>query len=50
MLTFQILTVAIMMMIVFWDFASCGVVDIDRNFRGAYCRHHQDNDGRSTVT
>jgi hypothetical protein len=30
-------------MIVFWDVASCSLVEIDRRFRGAYCLHHQDD-------
>jgi hypothetical protein len=31
---------------VFWDVASCGLVDTDRRFRDAYCLHHQgDDDG-----
>jgi hypothetical protein len=29
-------------MAVLWDVAECSLVDIDRRFRGAYCRHHQD--------
>jgi hypothetical protein len=28
-------------MAVFWDVATCGLVDRDRRFRGAYCLHHQ---------
>jgi hypothetical protein len=28
-------------MAVFWDVATCGLVDSDRRFRGAYCLHHQ---------
>jgi hypothetical protein len=28
-------------MAVFWDVASFSLVDIDRRFRGAYCRHYQ---------
>jgi hypothetical protein len=30
-----------MNMAVFWDVAPCGLVDIDRRLRGAYCLHHQ---------
>jgi hypothetical protein len=26
---------------VFWDVAMCSLVDTDRSFRRAYCRHHQ---------
>jgi hypothetical protein len=25
----------------FWDVASCGLVEINRRFEGAYCLHHQ---------
>jgi hypothetical protein len=38
-----------MKMAVFWDVAPCGLVDIDRRFRGAYCLHHHhhlDNAGQ----
>jgi hypothetical protein len=34
---------------VFWDVASCSLVDSDQRFRGAYCLHHQGNDGGSTL-
>jgi hypothetical protein len=30
-----------MKMTVFWDVAPCGLVEVDRHFRGAYCLHHQ---------
>jgi hypothetical protein len=32
---------------VFWDVAPCSQVDVDRRFRGAYCLHHQGDDGTS---
>jgi hypothetical protein len=32
---FQVLTAASMKMTVFWDFAPCSLVEIDRRFRGA---------------
>jgi hypothetical protein len=31
----------ILEMAVFWNFASCSLVDIERRFRGAYCLHQQ---------
>jgi hypothetical protein len=30
-----------MKMTVFWDVASCRLVDTDQRSRGAYCLHHQ---------
>jgi hypothetical protein len=30
---------------VFWDIAPCSHVEVDRRFRGAYCLHHQDDQG-----
>jgi hypothetical protein len=33
-----------MKMIVFWDVAPCGIVEIDRLFRADYCLHHQSDD------
>jgi hypothetical protein len=30
-----------MKMTVFWDVASCGLVEVDQCFRGAYCLHYQ---------
>jgi hypothetical protein len=30
-----------MQMTAFWDIALCGLVEIDRHVRGAYCLHHQ---------
>jgi hypothetical protein len=30
-----------MKMIIFWDMAPCGLVKVDRRFRGAYGLHHQ---------
>jgi hypothetical protein len=32
---------AVSKMTVFWDAAPCGLVEIDRRFRSAYCLHHQ---------
>jgi hypothetical protein len=29
---------------VFWDVASCSLVDIDRHYRRAYCLRHQGNE------
>jgi hypothetical protein len=38
----------------FWDTAPCGLVELDRRFRGAYCLHHRDQYAslkrRSTTT
>jgi hypothetical protein len=39
----QVLTASSMKMRVFWDVASYCHVVADRRFRGAYCRHHQEN-------
>jgi hypothetical protein len=36
-----------MMMAVFWDVALCSPVEIGRHFKGAYCLHHQGDDGGS---
>jgi hypothetical protein len=30
-------------MTVFWDVAPCGLVEVNRRFRGGYCLHHQGN-------
>jgi hypothetical protein len=38
---FQVLTVASMKMIVFWDAVPCSLIKPDRHFGGAYCLHHQ---------
>jgi hypothetical protein len=38
---FQVLTVASMMVTVFWDIAAFSLVEIDWHFRGAYCLCHQ---------
>jgi hypothetical protein len=32
----------------FWDIASCGLIEVDRRFKGAYCLHHR-HDGGSTL-
>jgi hypothetical protein len=37
---FQVLTAASMKFRVFWHIAPCSQVEVDRCFRGAYCRHH----------
>jgi hypothetical protein len=42
---FQVPTAASMKFRVFWDVAPCCVVGVDRRFRGAYCLHHQGDDG-----
>jgi hypothetical protein len=31
-------------MAVFWDVATCSLVEIDRRFKGAYCLHQQGDD------
>jgi hypothetical protein len=41
----SVLTAASMKMTVLWDMAPCTVVEVDRGFRGAYCLHHQGEDG-----
>jgi hypothetical protein len=38
---FQVLTVASMKMVVFWDVAPCSLAEIYRRFRGVYSLHHQ---------
>jgi hypothetical protein len=38
---FQVLTVASMKMIAFWDTTPCSLVGVDCRLRGAYCLHHQ---------
>jgi hypothetical protein len=45
MVRFQVLTEASMKIIAFWDIVPCGLVAVDRRFRGAYCLHHQGGDG-----
>jgi hypothetical protein len=32
-------------MTVFWDVASCSLIELNRSFRSAYCLHHQGDDG-----
>jgi hypothetical protein len=34
-----------MKMAAFWDVAACSVVQLHRRFSGAFCLHHQDDDG-----
>jgi hypothetical protein len=41
---FQVLTAASMKMTSFCDIVSCGLVDVDRRFRGTYCFYHQSDD------
>jgi hypothetical protein len=36
-----------MKIIIYWDIAPCSLVEINQCFRGAYCLHHQGNDGGS---
>jgi hypothetical protein len=45
---FQVLMVASVKMIAFWDIAPCSLVVVDQRFSGAQCLHHQGNDGGST--
>jgi hypothetical protein len=40
---FQVLTATNMKMAVSWDVAPCSLIDIDRRFRGVYCRLHNDD-------
>jgi hypothetical protein len=44
---FKVLTAASMKMTAFWDIAPCSLIEVDRRFRGAYCVHHQGDDGGS---
>jgi hypothetical protein len=46
-LRFQVLTATGMKMTVLGDIAPCSLVEIEWRFRGAYCLHHQGNDGGS---
>jgi hypothetical protein len=32
----------------FWDIVPSSLVEVYRHFRGAYCFHHQDDDGGNT--
>jgi hypothetical protein len=32
-------------MTAFWNIALCSLVEVDRRFKGAYCLHHQDDNG-----
>jgi hypothetical protein len=36
-----------MKMRAFWDMVPYSLVEVDRNFRGAYCLHHRPDDGGS---
>jgi hypothetical protein len=45
MVRFQILMAANMKMTAFWDIVPCSLVEVDRRFRGAYCLHHQGDEG-----
>jgi hypothetical protein len=40
----QALMATSMKVAVSWDVTPCSLVEIDRQFRGAYCLHHQDNE------
>lgn len=40
----EVLTSKSMKTTLFWNVASCSLLDIDRHFRGVYCRHHQGDD------
>jgi hypothetical protein len=44
---FQALTAASMKLTAFWSIAPCGLVEIDRRFRDAYCLRHQGYHGGS---
>jgi hypothetical protein len=46
---FHVLTAA-SMKTVFWDVVPCSEVEIDRRFRGAYYRNHQDQQSACSVT
>jgi hypothetical protein len=35
-------------MTTFWDIAPYSVIEVDRRFRGAFCRHHQDDENSCT--
>jgi hypothetical protein len=41
---FQFVTAAIMNITAIWDVAPCILIEADRNFRGRYCLHHQDDE------
>jgi hypothetical protein len=45
---FYVLAAANVKITAFWDVAPCSVVEIGRRFKGAYCLHHQGDDGSST--
>jgi hypothetical protein len=40
---FQVLTAASSKMIVFWDVATCSLIEIDGRSRDVYCLHNQDS-------
>jgi hypothetical protein len=42
---FQVLTAASMQFRDFCDVLPCSQIDVDRRFRGAWCLHHQDDEG-----
>jgi hypothetical protein len=44
---FEVLTVTSTKMAVFCVVSPCNMVDVYRRFRGAYCLHHQGDDGGS---
>jgi hypothetical protein len=41
----QVLTTVSMKFRIFWAVAPCSHVEVDRRFTGAYCLHHQCDDG-----
>jgi hypothetical protein len=43
-------TVAGLKTAVFWDVASCSLVDVYRRFRGVWCLHHEDDGGRELIS
>jgi hypothetical protein len=46
---FEVLTAVNMKMAVLWAIVPCSLVDVYRHFRGAYCLHHQGDDGGSKL-
>lgn len=46
---FQVLGVASMNMIAFWDIMLCSLVEVDQRFRSAYCLLHQGPDSGGSI-
>jgi hypothetical protein len=46
--TFQFLTAANINLTASWAVGPCNIFEVERRFSGAYCLHHQGNDGGST--